>query len=79
MADSIIVKANLFALAASNDDDYSLAELGRAIAHAPRRDNVPVWRAFIRTRGNQFVRETRTQRIRIKYSAARTAAALGTR
>jgi len=54
------------------DDDnaeYSLAELARAIAYAVRRDNVPVFRAFIRTRGNRFIREVRTQRIRVRFQA----------
>ena len=50
-----------------DDDAYTLAELGRVIAYAPRRDNVPVWRAFIRTCGPRFVREVRTQRINVRF------------
>jgi hypothetical protein len=66
LADSsgVLNAAELF-----DDDDqqYSLAELGRAIAHAPRRDNAPISRAFIRTRGRKFVREVRTQKIKIRF------------
>ena len=31
-------------------DDYSLAQLGRAITFAPRHSGVHVWRTFVRTR-----------------------------
>jgi hypothetical protein len=53
------------------DDDasYSLAQLGRAIAFAPRRDITPIWRAFVRTSGRRFVREVRTQKIRVRFGA----------
>jgi hypothetical protein len=47
-------------------DEYSLAQLGRAIAYAQRRDRMPVWRAFVRTNSERVVREVRTQRIRIR-------------
>ena len=68
-ADSSIVKRDLYALLFDQpEDDYSLADLGRAIAYAPRKDILPVWRAFVRTRGQQFVRETKTQRIRVRYA-----------
>jgi hypothetical protein len=62
----VLTAAELF------DDDtteYSLAQLARAIAFAPRRDNAPIWRAFIRTRGNAFMQEARTQRIRVRYQS----------
>ena len=70
LADSsgVLNAADLF----DDDDDhqYSLAELGRAIAHAPRRDNAPISREFIRTRGKKFLRETRTKTINIRFGAA---------
>jgi hypothetical protein len=49
-------------------DQYSLAQLGRAITRARRPDSVRVWRTFVRTRGGgqRFVREARedkTQRL----------------
>ena len=50
----------------SEETDYSLADLGRAIASAQRRDNVPVWRAFVRMHGEQLVREVKTFVSRIK-------------
>jgi len=55
-----------------DDDDhqYSLAELGRAIARAPRRDNAPISREFIRTRDKKFLRESRTKTINIRFGAA---------
>ena len=69
LADSFIVKRDLLALIVSTDDAYTLADLGRAIAYAQRKDNLPVWRAFVRTRGDQFAkRETTTQRIRVRYA-----------
>jgi hypothetical protein len=67
LADSIIVLIAAELFDDDNDHAYSLAELGRAIAFAPRKDNAPIWRAFIRTRGNKFVKEVRTQRIRVRY------------
>ena len=67
-ADSIIVKQDLFALLFEPDENYSLADLGRAIAYARRKDNVPVWRAFVRTRDRHPVREVKTQRIRVRYA-----------
>ncbi len=46
------------------DEDYSLEELGLAIVHAPRNDAVLVWRAFVRTKRGQVMRQTRTLRPR---------------
>ncbi|HEY5949642.1 MAG TPA: hypothetical protein VIV40_29310 [Kofleriaceae bacterium] len=62
------MKEDLYAMI-SSEVPYSLAQLARAIACAPRRDALFVRRVFLRTHGNQFVREQRTQRIRIRYSA----------
>jgi hypothetical protein len=60
------VNSQLYALLVRETDHYSLAQLARAIANAPRKDRLPVWRAFVRTRGNAFAAETRTQRIRVR-------------
>ena len=62
----------LFALVMEEvPDEYSLAQLGRAIAYAPRRDQMRVERSFVRTRGGgkrvvHDSRDERTQRIRIR-------------
>jgi hypothetical protein len=58
-------------------DQYSLAQLGRAITRARRHDSIRVWRTFVRTRGGgqrvvREVREERTQklgRIQPQYAA----------
>jgi hypothetical protein len=73
LAESVIVlsAAELF----DDDDAYTLAALGRAIAFAPRRDNAPIWRAFVRTRGRKVVTEGHRQTVRIRYAAIKAARA----
>jgi hypothetical protein len=66
------VKRDLFGHLTSDREDYSLGQLARAIATAPRRDGMPVWRAFVRTRGYNIVpAQPRTQRLRLADLAAR--------
>ena len=66
------MKRQLFALLIREPDDVSLAALGRAIACAPRDDNMRVWRAFVRSQGTHLVKNERgTVRYRVLIGADR--------
>ena len=58
------VRQNVRLQASIEDEDFSLQELSHAIVHAPRTDAVPIWRAFVRTKRGQVMRQTRTVRPR---------------
>ena len=58
------MRAELFSLLTGDrGDDYSLAQLARAIARAKRTSTIFVWRIFVRSHGERFVPQARTQRI----------------
>ena len=65
------MKRELFALLTTEVDEVSLAMLGRAIAYAPRRDGMQVWRAFLRSRGDHVIAHDRTQRIKVHAGGKR--------
>jgi hypothetical protein len=63
------VRRNVRRQVTIEDDDYSLEELGRAIVYAPRSDGVTIWRAFVRTKRGEVMRQTATLRIRRRTAA----------
>jgi hypothetical protein len=59
-----VMKRELFALSGT-PDLVTTAALGRAIASAPRREPMRVWRTFVRSQAARREAMERTQRIRV--------------
>jgi hypothetical protein len=64
------MRRELFALLNERPDEVTLAELGRALKRARRRDAVPVSRSFVSSATRHLETMAATQRIRVVFRTA---------